>query len=356
MIAETQIVVETTIDSAEDGNGQPVMQQGNTTSDIIRFTYSGHITPEDTEVIRTGFECSLDGNGGFVDCTTDHNSFNGSFSGSKQYNATNLSLGPHYLLVRAYVVVEGDGGENKMVDPIGDRFDWNILPETRIDLAIDGNFENVTNGGNTTSSNIIFSFSGLKNDVPTFQVDGFECRLSTQANFQPCEGPTLGFTGSQEYFDLPPGIYTFEVRAYDEINEGSSRFYDPEPATWIWEVLQEEQIVVGTTLENAVDGNTNPVNDGDATDSNDINFTFSGNVTPAETEVQSQGFECSLDFNGFVPCNGDLNDFTSSQRYDNLSIGFHFFRVSAFVFVNDQKIVDLTIHQISLSTLYLILL
>ena len=83
------------------------------------------------------------------------------------------------------------------------------------------------------------------------------------------------------------------------------------------------------------------MNDGDATDSNDINFTFSGNVTPAETEVQSQGFECSLDFNGFVPCNGDLNDFTSSQRYDNLSIGFHFFRVSAFVFVNDQKIVDL---------------
>ena len=166
--------------------------------------------------------------------------------------------------------------------------------------------------------------------MPTTDVDGFECKLD-DGPFENCVSPKL-------YSPLSIGDHEFQVRAFIIVGEGGERAYDPTPATWNWEVLQ---IVVDTTIDSATDGNTNPVNDGDATDSNDINFTFSGNVTPAETEVQSQGFECSLDFNGSVPCNGDLNDFTSSQRYDNLSIGFHFFRVSAFVFVNDQKIVDL---------------
>ena len=85
------------------------------------------------------------------------------------------------------------------------------------------------------------------------------------------------------------------MRSYVEINEeepelssieinqiDDNKIFDPTPATWNWEVLQQQDIVVDTTLDSATDGNTNPVNDGDATDSNYINFTFSGSVTPAD--------------------------------------------------------------------------
>ena len=52
LITETQqeIVVETSIDSAIDGNEDPVENLSSTTSNDINFTFSGHVTPEDTEV------------------------------------------------------------------------------------------------------------------------------------------------------------------------------------------------------------------------------------------------------------------------------------------------------------------
>ena len=84
---------------------------------------------------------------------------------------------------------------------------------------------------------------------------------------------------------------------------------------------------------------------GGSTTSNDINFTFSGQITPEGTEVDSQGFECRLvdEQPNFVPCNGPTTiDFTGSQLYTDLSPGVHTFEVRAFVFVNEQKIVDLT--------------
>ena len=69
LITETQeIVVETSIDSAIDGNGDPVANLSSTTSNDINFTFSGHVTPEGTDDISRGFVCVLD-DGETFDCT-----------------------------------------------------------------------------------------------------------------------------------------------------------------------------------------------------------------------------------------------------------------------------------------------
>ena len=55
----------TSIDSATDGNNNPVTGGGTTNSDSITFTFSG-TPPEDVN----HFECSIDG-GAFATCTVD---------------------------------------------------------------------------------------------------------------------------------------------------------------------------------------------------------------------------------------------------------------------------------------------
>ena len=92
------------------------------------------------------------------------------------------------------------------------------------------------------------------------------------------------------------------------------------------------------------DGNGDSVENLSSTTSNDIEFKFSGQVTPEGTEVDSQGFQCRLDEQpNFVPCNGPTTiDFTGSQLYTDLSPGVHTFQVVAFVVVNGQQIFDLT--------------
>ena len=47
-------------------------------------------------------------------------------------------------------------------------------------------------------------------------------------------------------------------------------------------------IVVNTSIDSAIDGNEDPVENLSSTTSNDINFTFSGQITPEDTEVDSQ--------------------------------------------------------------------
>src|SRR5918994_782906 len=109
-------------------------------------------------------------------------------------------------------------------------------------------------------------------------------------------------------------------------------------------LITPQEIVVETTLDSAIDGNDDPVANLSSTTSNDINFTFSGHVTPEGTEVDSQGFQCRLDEQpNFVPCNGPTTiDFTGSQLYTDLSPGDHTFEVSAFVVVNEETIFDPT--------------
>ena len=87
---------------------------------------------------------------------------------------------------------------------------------------------------------------------------GFECELNGEfigdANGNPCGFPVTDFTGSEEFMNLDPGQYNFTVTAYIVISEGGPPIFDETPESIIWTILEEEPIVVETTLE-AEDGN-----------------------------------------------------------------------------------------------------
>ena len=326
------IVVNTSIDSAIDGNEDPVENLSSTTSNDINFTFSGQVTPEDTEVDSQGFLCKLDDQE-FVPCdgpTTIN------FTGSQFYSG--LPLGDHTFSVVAFVVVN----EQPIFDQTPETFTWTIEPivvNTSIDSAIDGNEDPVENLSSTTSNDINFTFSGQVTPEDT-EVDsqGFLCKLDDQ-EFVPCDGPTtINFTGSQFYSGLPLGDHTFSVVAFVVVNE--QPIFDQTPETFTWTI---EPIVVNTSIDSAIDGNEDPVENLSSTTSNDINFTFSGQVTPEDTEVDSQGFLCKLDDQEFVPCDGPTTiNFTGSQFYSGLPLGDHTFSVVAFVVVNEQPIFDQT--------------
>ena len=54
LISNIQIIVNTFITSAIDGNGAIVPPEGSTTSNDITFGFSGQITPEGTELLAKG--------------------------------------------------------------------------------------------------------------------------------------------------------------------------------------------------------------------------------------------------------------------------------------------------------------
>jgi len=95
----------TTIDSATDGNNNPVTDGGTTVSDEITFTFTGTATPPTTV---ESFECSIDGSA-FIACTSPH-------------TLTGLSPGGHTFAVR---VVDNDG--NRQVPPT--TFTWTVEEE-----------------------------------------------------------------------------------------------------------------------------------------------------------------------------------------------------------------------------------
>ena len=63
--------------------------------------------------------------------------------------------------------------------------------------------------------------------------------------------------------------YNFTVAAVDGVGNK-----DPTPASLTWTV---DKTAPDTTIDSAIDGNNNPVLDGNTTSSNSITFTFSGN-------------------------------------------------------------------------------
>jgi len=121
LITETQqeLVVETSIDSAIDGNGDPVANLSSTTSNDINFTFSGHVTPEGTDDISRGFVCVLDGE--TFDCTDDTGE---SFTSSEEF--LNLPPGTHSFTVRAFVQVSE---EVRIEDQTPETFTWTIEEE-----------------------------------------------------------------------------------------------------------------------------------------------------------------------------------------------------------------------------------
>ena len=69
-------IVDTTLDPPIDGNGDPVANEGSTTSNDINFTFSGQTNANPEDVDRYGFECYLDG-GPSPDCDNRSNDFLG---------------------------------------------------------------------------------------------------------------------------------------------------------------------------------------------------------------------------------------------------------------------------------------
>ena len=131
--------------------------------------------------------------------------------------------------------------------------------DTIIDSAIDGNSNPVGNGNTTKSNSITFTFSGN----PSEDVDHFVCTITGGGGtIDPCISP-------KEFIDLADGTYNFTVAAVDGVGN-----VDPTPALWTWTV---DTTSPDTIIDSAIDGNNNPVGNGNTTSSKSINFTFSGN-------------------------------------------------------------------------------
>src|SRR5687768_3703391 len=145
------------------------------------------------------------------------------------------------------------------------------------------------------------------------------------------------FTSSEVYFNLSPGVHTFEVRAFVVVNE--QPIFDQTPETFTWTIVP---IVVETTIDSAIDGSGDPVENLSSTTSNDIEFEFSGTTNADDEQVIERGFVCVLD-GETIDCTDDTSEsFTSSEAFFNLSPGSHTFTVAAFVVVNEQPIFDQT--------------
>ena len=327
---QQEIVVDTTLDSGTDGNEDPVENLSSTTSNDIEFEFSGQITPEGTEVDSQGFQCRLDEQPNFVPCngpTTND------FTGSQLY--TNLSPGTHTFEVRAFVVVN----EQTIVDLTPVTFTWTIVPiviDTTLDSATDGNGDPVENLSSTTSNDIDFTFSGTTNaDDEQVTERGFVCMLDDGEPIDCTDDTSESFTSSEEFNNLSPGTHTFIVAAFVVVNEQT--IVDLTPVTFTWTIVP---IIVDTTLD-AIDGNDDTITDGDSTTSNDIEFTFSGEVTNADPEVfEDQGFICTIVGDPIDECGSPLDDFTGTEEFLNLPLGDHTFTVAAFIVINQNTIID----------------
>ena len=203
------------------------------------------------------------------ECTDDTSEL---FTSSEEF--LNLPPGIHTFTVRAFVVVN----EEPIFDPTPETFTWTIVPivvETSIDSAIDGNEDPVANLSSTTSNDIEFEFSGATNAAQLID-RGFVCELDDGETFECTDDMGELFTSSEEFLNLPSWYsYIYSKSLCRSI--GRRRIFDPTPETFTWTIVP---IVVETSIDSAIDGNEDPVANLSSTTSNDINFTFSGHVTP----------------------------------------------------------------------------
>src|ERR1044071_4231154 len=126
----------TTINAAIDGNNNAIANNGSTTSNTMKFSFSG-TNGKGTNIYK--FECSMDGKP-FVTCLST--------------NTVNVGLGTHTFSVRSE-----DNTGNKDTSPAS--FMWTVNSETlntQIDFATDGNKATIVNGSNTSSSSSTLSF------------------------------------------------------------------------------------------------------------------------------------------------------------------------------------------------------
>src|SRR5206468_4877018 len=161
---------DTSIASATDGHNSVITTGSNTSSNSVKFTFSAN----DTGGVGVDhIECSLD-NTSYTTCTSP-----------VQFTSANISDGTH-----TFKALAEDNSTNK--DPSPASFNWTVdtvPPTTTINTATDGNKSAITNGSNTRSTSVIFSFSA--NDTGGVGVDHvghIECSLDN-ASYTTCTSP-----------------------------------------------------------------------------------------------------------------------------------------------------------------------
>jgi hypothetical protein len=299
---------DTKVVSAVDGSANALANDGITSSNSITFVLSALIAGVEAPDINT-FECSVDGSS-FSACTSP-----------AQFS--DLSEGAHIL-----EVVSLDNSGNRDTSPAS--FTWavdTVPPDTIIDSAIDGNNRTLTDGSNTESISIAFTFSGTDTSIEEGEevgIDHFECSIDG-SSFSTCTSPV-------QYDNLSNGSHIVEIRTED--NAGNK---DPSPSSFTWTVntVQQDDNVVNnitstapiasdlpdTVINSTTDGSSNPIKNETSTPSSAIRIEFS------TTNLEGlDHFECSMDDSDFVPC-------TSPFIFPILPEGRHVFMVR-FVDVN----------------------
>ncbi|HJT82958.1 MAG TPA: S8 family serine peptidase, partial [Nitrososphaeraceae archaeon] len=254
---------------AEDGNGNPVNQGESTSSTGITFDYSGTSSSDAFDIV--GFECRLDSNdiGDWEECNPLEPFEN---PDTKVYLPGSFSVGHHTFDVRAYINF-GEGPN--IYDPEPPRFEWDVIPDTVIESAVDGEDNDLIDDDDptTTSDSMTFTFvAELDNEPATSEDDiGFVCSLDGE--IQDCSSGT--FFGTIDYDDLPTGPHTFLVAAY--IIDGD---IDPTPAIFTWTIVEEDD-----DDNNPPDDDNNPPDDDNNPSSNNNNPSSPGGSTNVPNEA-----------------------------------------------------------------------
>src|SRR5918994_2220517 len=225
----------TIINAAIDGDNNAIVNNGSTTSNSMKFSFSG--TDKEGRTINQ-FECSVDGKP-FVTCVST--------------NTVNVIDGTHTFSVRSE-----DNAGNKDSTPAS--YTWTANTETsntQIDSASDGNKMIVANNSNTRSNSMTFAFSGTDNVGA--KIYRFECSMNG-APFVTCI--------STNTVNVIDGTHTFSVRSED--NAGNK---DSTPAYFTWTANTETS---NTQIDSASDGNNNTISNNGNSESTSIKFAFSG--------------------------------------------------------------------------------
>jgi hypothetical protein len=185
----------TIINTAIDGNNNVIVNNGSTTSNSMRFTFSGM---DDMGKTINRFECSIDGKP-FVTCIST--------------NTVNVVDGTHTFSVRSE-----DNAGNKDSTPAS--YTWTVdttPPTTSITSAVDGNNSTLSNNGKSNSTSIKFSFDG--NDTGGVGIHNHQCNIDN-SQYVACTSPFI-FPNL-----LKDGSHTFTV--FSEDNAGNK---DSSPAS-----------------------------------------------------------------------------------------------------------------------------
>ncbi|MDP9305339.1 MAG: hypothetical protein M3O68_03225, partial [Thermoproteota archaeon] len=267
----------TTINAAIDGNNNGIANNGSTTSNTIKFSFSGR-DGQGANIYR--FECSMDGKP-FVTCVST--------------NTVNVGLGTHTFSVRSV-----DNAGNKDSTPAS--FTWTVNSETsntQVDFATDGNKAAIVNGSNTSSNSMTFAFSGTDNHGAV--IHRFECSM---------DGGAFGSCVSTNTVNVGDGTHTFSVRSED--NAGNK---DSTPASFTWTIDTTPPM---TSIVSAIDGKNNTISDNGNSESTSIRFNFSGTDTGG---AGVNNLQCNIDNSKYVAC-------TSPFVFPNLlKDGIHTFTV-----------------------------